>query len=290
MLAPVLLSTYFEQSYLPVRLLGRAAATVDDMRSFCRTWDGLMGPVPLAEIDLATSANFLRACRRDHSAATCNKYRRYLLAILRDARRQKLTRARWFRRLPKLPEELELPTAWTREQVESLLIVASAEPGEICSIPARLWWSAICLVTLNTALRITAALSIRTTDVDLDKAFLVVKAGKQKQRVGQYFPLGSRVLDAIRAIYDPTRACLFPWPACPVTLRTHFARICKLAGVPAGGHSGCWHRCRCTAISHAWTVSPEWARQLAGHASIETTRRHYVDPRVLPAAKTAVLF
>lgn len=275
------LSSYFESHYRPIRLLGRAAGTVADMRSFCRTWDGLMGPIHLDEIDLPTAANFLRACRRDHSAATCNKYRSYLLAILREARRQRLTRAKWFRRLPRLPEELELPTAWTREQVEALLTAAAAEPGTICGLPACRWWLAICLVLLNTALRIRAALSIRSTDVDLASGFLVCRAGRQKQKAGQYCPLGTRALDAIRAIHSPTRLFLFPWPAHPITLKRHFARICALAGVPAGGHSGYFHRQRCTAITHAWVISPELARQMAGHGNIETTRKHYVDPRVV---------
>lgn len=275
-----LLAEFFEQVYAPIRLLGRAAVTVEDMRSFCRTWDGLMGPIPLAEIDLPTAANFLRACRRDRSAATCNKYRSYLLAVLREARRQRFTKANWFRRLPRLPEDLELPTAWTRDQAEAILRAAAMEPGEVCGIPACRWWPAICLIVLNTALRIQAALSIRTADVDLGRAFLVVRASRQKQRAGQYFPLGPRALDAIRAIWSPARIWLLPWPAHPITLKRHFARICRLADVPAGGHSGYFHRGRCTAISHAWIVSPELARQLAGHASIETTRRHYVDPRV----------
>ena len=279
-MATEFLSRFVDRYYVPIRLLGRAAATVDDMRSFCRTWDGLMGPVPIDEIDLPTAANFLRAALKTRSPATCNKYRSYLLTILREARRQRLTRAKWFRRLPRLPEDLELPTAWTRDQAEALLLAASAEPGEVCGIPSGFWWLAICLIVLNTALRIRAALSIKTADVDLNRAFLVVRAGRQKQRAGQYFPLGPRALDAIGAIYSPARIWLLPWPAHPITLKRHFARICRLAGIPAGGHSGYFHRGRCTAISHAWTISPELARQLAGHASIETTRKYYVDPRV----------
>lgn len=248
-----------------------------------------MGPVALEEIDLPTAANFLHAARQTHSAATCNKYRSYLLAMLRESRRDGLNRGKWFRRLPKLPENLELPTAWTREQVEALLRAAAIEPGAICEIPACRWWPAALLVALNTALRITALLSIRTQDVDLERKYLTCRAGRQKQRAGQFFPLGDRTLSAIRAIYIASRIWLFPWPGCPTTLKRHFGRICRLAGVPAGGHSGYFHRCRCTAITHAWMVSPELARQLAGHGNIETTRKHYVDPR-LATPRSAPLF
>lgn len=279
-----LLGIFFERHYVPVRLLGRAEATVADMRSFVRTWDATMGPVAIEAIDLQTAANFLRAMRKSKSPATCNKYRSYLLTLLREAKRMRLVKAPWLRRLPKMPVAMELPVAWTREQAEALLRAAAQEPGEICGVPAGKWWVCLGLISLNTALRIRAALSIKTADVDMDRGFLIVRGGRQKNRVGQFFPLPARVLDAIWAIWEPARVWLLPWPGCQVTLKRHFARICKLVGVPAGGHSGYFHRGRCTAISHAWAVSPELARQMAGHASIETTRKHYVDPRVAAPA------
>ncbi len=276
----ITIGEFFERTYVPVVLLGRAQSTIADMRSFVTKWDGVMGPVDIAQIDLPTAANFLRDALRNHFPATCNKYRAYLLALLREAKRHRLTQAKWFKRLRKLPEEKKLPTAWTKDQVEALLRAASQQPGHVCGLPASKFWPTLILLILNTALRIGAAMSIRTADVDLQRGFLVVRASKQKQKAEQFFMLSPRTIEAIQAIWDPDRPMLLPWQANLLTLKRHFAKICKLAGVPAGGHSGYFHRGRCTAVKHAWTISPEYARLLAGHASADTTVAHYVDPRI----------
>lgn len=282
------LASFFRSHYQPVRLLGRAEATVADMQSFIHVWDATMGPVALADIDLATAANFLRHSLKTRSPATCNKYRSYLLTLLREARRLHLTQAKWFRQLRRLPEEKKLPTAWTREQVEAILRVAAVQPGEMAGIPLSQFYPALILTIVNTSLRISAALSLKTADVDLAGRWMIVRAGRQKQKAEQFFGISERTAAAIEAIYDPARLWLFPWVAAPITLRRHFERMCKTAGVPAGGHSGVWHRGRVTAVTHAWCVSPEYARQLAGHPSIDTTAKHYVDPRIArPAAAVA---
>lgn len=275
------LSSFFEQHYLRVVLAGRSPATVADMRSFVSVWDKSMGPLDLREIDLPTASNYLRSLLKDHSAATANKHRSYLLAMLREARREKLVRGGWFKRLRKLPEEQKLPEAWDRAQVERVLAEAAKQPGEMVGVPLCDWWRAFMLVLVNTGVRRKAGLSILTADVDLERRLLVVRATGQKTRKDQCFAVSERTADAIQAIYVPTRIALFPWFACQATLGRHFKRICQRAGVPCGGHSGVCHRARSTAITHAWAVSPDAARQMAGHPSLKTTQEHYVDPRVL---------
>ncbi len=115
----------------------------------------------------------------------------------------------------------------------------------------------------------------------------------QKQRAEQFFRISGRALAAVAAIYTADREKLFPWLMEPIAAKRHFVRICKLAAVPVGGHSAVFHRCRCTAITHAWfSIGPDYARQLAGHPSIETTYAHYVDPRIAIAygSQTRCLF
>lgn len=284
------LPTFFERVYVPMRLLGRSPATVADMRSFCALWQRIMGDLPLAGIDLEASARFIRSIAPGRSPFTANKHRCYLLAILREARRAGVAKFRWLRRVPTLPEEQPLPTAWTREQVERILIAAAEQPGDTAGIPLGLFLPSLLLVVLNTSLRIGAALTVRTADVDVGVGSLIVRGRGQKNRRAQFFRLGPRTIQAIQRIYDPAREFLFPWSGHVNTLRRRLRTVCRLAGVPAGGHSGLWHRGRCTAISHAWLLSPEYARQLAGHASITTTQNHYVDPRILPAGDVMTLF
>jgi len=43
---------------------------------------------------------------------------------------------------------------------------------------------------------------------------------------------------------------------------------------------GLFHRLRRTTLSYCWSVDPAMAQRQAGHASAETTKQHYVDPRI----------
>lgn len=242
-----------------------------------------MGPVELSEIDLHTAANFMRHRLSDRSPATVNKDRSYLLAILREARRRRLLRGKWFRELRRIPTERHLPTSWSRQEVERLLTAAGQWPGSVAGVPMNKFFVALILLIVNTGLRIKAARTIKTADVDLQRGFVIVRSKSQKQKADQFFAISGRTIEALSAIYEPSRVWMFPWVGHPKTLSRHFGRICKLAGIAAGGHSGLFHRGRVTAITHAWMQSPEQARQMAGHHSIETTLTHYVDPRVIAA-------
>ena len=112
----------------------------------------------------------------------------------------------------------------------------------------------------------------------------MVRAETQKTSKEQRFRLAPQAIASIALIYDPDRELIWPWPHCRRTLFTHFRRICESAGLkPNRRGMDLFQRIRRSSISYAAKCDLELARRLAGHSSVEMTRRHYIDERIAEA-------
>ena len=116
--------------------------------------------------------------------ATVNTTRGCILANWRLAHKRKL--------IVEAPEcekirgNRKLPTAFSMEEFEKLLVAAIKTPGRIGPLPAGNFWFALLLTLYFSGLRLRAAMSIRREDVDLETGWLSVPADVQKQRVEQH--------------------------------------------------------------------------------------------------------
>ena len=190
------------------------------------------------------------------------------------------------RKWPKIRVTPPLPEAWAEEEVARFYRVAIQQPGRIGPHQAGDWWKAFLSTAWDTGLRISQMFRLRLADVDWRRGYLIVQACPHtKSYRPQVKPLSSEAFLALGQIAEPAREMLFCWPEWPKSRRDFFSvwrYLCWLAQVPAPRTPRqLTHRWRRSSITQAALGSLESARRQAGHASPETTLRHYVDPRLL---------
>lgn len=270
--------THYLSAYLADRP-GLSAGYAAHLLRLCRQFAEWSGePVTLASLSRPMAADFLRhrlAC--GDSPVTVNNKRRQLrtlwLAAAEDGLAPSCTMPR------KLPEPQDPPEAWTVEEVGELLWTAAHWPGNVGSVPAAVWWPSLLAVAYWTGARIGSLLCCR--QCDYSDGWLTIRGANQKNRRGQRLQLPghgrSRVDRLVAYRTDP----LWLWPHCRRYLFAVCRRIVELAGLPcpkAGRQL--FHRLRRTNLSYCAAADLALAQRQAGHASAETTRRHYLDPRI----------
>lgn len=241
-------------------------------------WHGC--PVRLKDLTADLLLRFLGDYSRNHAASTANAKIRVLLRLWKHAHQERYLR-RPAPQIPRVPEAEHLPEAWFAEELTRLVWAAGRVRGTILGIPRRHWWKSLLLSAYWTSCRISALRLARSEDCDLGKGWLLIRAETQKTSKEQRYRLAPQAIGAIRLVYDPQRELIWPWPYCARTLYTHFRQICESAGLkPTKRGMGLFQRIRRTSISYAAREDLELARRLAGHSSLEITRRHYIDERI----------
>lgn len=191
-------------------------------------------------------------------------------------------------RFPRIPPEKRVPDAWTTEEVRRLFQVAASLDGKVGTVPARIWWSSLLLAGYYTGLRLSALLDITWQQVDLADGYLWARSNKNK--LEQMFCIPSDLRNLLQQMRGcpqeevwahPYHAC---WPC--KALR----RIVDAAGIssPRTRHGQLFQKMRRTCISLIAMRDLNLATRVAGHASPDTTIRHYVDPRMLGAIRPVV--
>lgn len=182
---------------------------------------------------------------------------------------------------PPAPESL--PCAMSEDQLRRLFASARKERGRIAGIPADDWWLSFLGFVWCTSERKSAALAVRLDWIDF--AARVVKIPPHCRKGGrkwgvyclwpELMPLLERCRDA-----DPGRSLMWPWPKCPKSYYTSFARILRDAEIPVDRK----HYTHSLRVSHAtWlkVAGGDPTRRL-GHSDPAVTTRHYIDATKLP--------
>lgn len=139
------LRDYFRQVYQPRRLLGRSAGTVRLYEILFRRLGEYLGREPeLADLQTDIFAPFLAAYASSHAPITTNKFIQQAHALSRYACLKHLLDEPTDVAL--LPEPRRIKSYWTPEQVGTLVVAARQLRGEICGLPAALYWRAAILV------------------------------------------------------------------------------------------------------------------------------------------------
>ncbi|MHB8953579.1 MAG: tyrosine-type recombinase/integrase [Pirellulaceae bacterium] len=269
------LPAYYRDCYLP-RLVAKGVArtTIEDYGLVVRLAPG----EPTAESVTTWLASM------DSPPATRNKHRRYLLAILRDARRRGLVDD-WIEDVPKAIETLTLPRAWRIDEFERLLAVCDQLDEKYTGIRADLWWQSFLLTLWYTGLRVHSLLDSRCENLDLGAGTLVVASPKDRCQI--LYMLPDDACDAIRRIHWH-RTHIWPWPFGDKTktLLRRIRHLIALAELPQLSRP--FHAIRRSVASYvAATAGVASACEVLDHCRMEITRRYYIDPRIAKPTKRA---
>lgn len=221
-----------------------------------------------------------------HSSYTLRGYVVMLKAILKEAFDVGLISR--VPRFPRIRVEKRTPDAWTLEETKKLFEYVGKLDGHVGAIPARLWWQSILLASYYTGLRLSGLLNVYWFQVDLDGQFLKALTNKNKRE--QTFVIPDDLAVLLREIKEPPREKVWEHPYNPKWPDRALRRIVDRAGIPApkSMHGQLFQKMRRTCITWTAVNDLNMATRVAGHASPETTIKHYVDPRMLGAIKPVV--
>jgi integrase len=275
------LTTFFSDYYKPLRL--RRGCSPNTSRLYAVTIGNFgmwLGHDPtLKDIaDEVKLARYLSERAETLSAYTVEKERSQLMALARFAlERGMLPGAR----LPSCPPGVipeRTPTSWSIDDMRRLHEVAVQRKGWVGPIPAGVFFPALLDVLWETGERIGAIMDANRAD--FDPPYLNVRAearkGRRRDRVYQLSPLTS---DRLRMCEVGGEEKLFYWPHAYNHLYFHLKSMLKKAGLQPKKRQR-FHQIRRTAASHLAAAGGDPVKFL-DHASPSTTKRWYLDPRVV---------
>lgn len=276
---------FFQDEYLPRRLIGAAQSSCDNYRHNLNRFARFLGRVPMmTDLNDNTVVEFQSwMMTTGLSASSANCSRASLLALWRyGLKRRVLTEGP--KDVEKLKERQNLPEAWTMEQMGKIIEAARSQPRPVRGIPCRpgVFFETLILVAYDTALRLRALRNIRRSDWNADRSELTVEAEHMKHKVSQTFAVSEQTAQALNQMIsesDSEREIIFDWPIQEEALHFAYRQILKRAGLYKGPRDS-FHKLRRTAASHLTKVlGIEAASRQLGHSSVQMTRR-YVDPRM----------
>lgn len=212
------------------------------------------------------------------AAPTINSKRAALLSLANFAADAGLTEPT--RRVKRMTEGEDPPTAWSLAEFERLLWSARAEPGDWSGVPAGVCWEFGLLCIWDTGARFHELWAATTAHLNLtDGTWLVPATHRKGRRRGRLYHLAADTCAAIGATLDTPRERLWPFPYGRRQVWVHWDRILDRAGLPTGRRFK-WHCVRRTAESHAAAErGPSWAAEAVGHTEA-VARRHYLAPSI----------
>lgn len=194
-------------------------------------WAG--GPVRLSELDEASVSAWLRDYSRTAAPATVRSKKTAVLVLWRAAADEGLCeepRARRVRRVrvPQMPV-----VAWTKEEVERLLVTTARLPRwHRCGLRRSEWWALAVRVAWDTGFRWGDLVTLPVAAVAPDG---FVSWSQSKTRKVVAVRLSPSTMEALRASLERVpRALVLPWPASRETFQDQVDLLVKKAGIRPG--------------------------------------------------------
>lgn len=272
------LTDLYQQHYRPARLITAAAHTKRRYEMDVERLSKMLGRKATVN-DLTTntlSALLESMIAAGLSLATVYGVRAKFMALWRFAHLKRLCDE--FPDLAEIPVEHDPPTAWTEAELRRLFKAIGETKGEICGIPAALWWSSLHRVILDSATRIGAVLKCEWPDVHLDRATILFRAATQKTRRGQIHPLKPETVAELRLMVEPERKLVWPMPQTQYTLYYHYRKILERAGLPTT-HRDMFHKLR-RSTATMFAAAGGDASRLLGHTSIKHIERYLDETQI----------
>jgi site-specific recombinase XerD len=272
------LSQFFDEYYRPLKLRGRSANTVRLYANTLKQYEKFLGRQATIEADLndLQVSRYLEHRSRSRSPFTAEKERNQLCALWRCAADRRMTEMR-----PCIPVTLipfRVPTAWSIDQLKTLIATAKVTPGMIGDVPARIWWTALIQVLWQSAERIGAIMCVEK--VDYTRPMILVRAehrkGGKRDKLFTFSDPLCDLLDVLAKSKNGPR--LFAWPRGYEYLWNRFGKIVKAAGLE-GGRRNKFHQLRRSAATH-YAARGGDPTALLDHSSPRITKA-YLDPRFI---------
>ena len=286
-----ILDRYAVLNNLSDRTIELYTCTLDRFRDFLRIESGDVAKVPTAaDLDDMVVSKFLRwRAKTPHRGripkpSSVLKDRTQLVALWNFAARKKL--AAEFPALARMRVPQRIPRAYTAEDVAKLIVTARRRPRYVGGQPAAWWWPTLIYTAYCTAERISALLSVRWSEVDLDNCRIVFLADTRK----------GHTRDIVREITSDLAKMLRTRKGQPDDLVWHWDRmsrdsiwtslkmLCNKAGVTYRGFHGLRRAAASyTALRHGKAA----ATALLDHSNPRLADL-YVDPAICPPERTSV--
>jgi len=260
---------HFFDAHMRNRLIATnvRASTVRDYERVAR-----LAPAPCIE---ETTVRWLAALQV--APATRNKYRRYLMAMLHQARRRGLV-GDWIDNIPTALEQQTMPRAWTVAEFARLLAAAQAIEEQYCGVAGHAWWRAFLLALWYSGARVDAMAAARWSNLDLGARTLVVRSAKTRRQV--LYELPADLTAALRAL-GRRHGDVWPWPWRD-RKKTRLRRMRFLidqADLPQLEKP--FHAIRRSVASYvAARLGTAVACDALQHSRPGITARYYIDPRI----------
>ncbi len=274
----MLLSEFFENEYVPLRLIRGSKRTVTLYRYSIDYFSRTLGRASSLDdlTDLHVSNHLLGILSSGKSANTAEKERCQLLAIWRFAvvRGHKQIGPS----LQAIPTPETNPVAWNRDQLAKLFRACRTTPGQICGLKAGWWWLALHRVLWDSAERIGAVRQLLWSDLNGD--WMTFRAETRKGgRRGIQRKMHADTIIALGQIRETRRPTdlIFPWDRTESTLYHHYGRLLQRAGLDDGSTSK-FHRMRRSVGTHLHAAGGNAQRAL-DHQSSQTTDK-YIDKTI----------
>jgi integrase len=268
----------YEQHYRPARLMQAAAHTKNRYEMDIKRFEQMLGRrATVTDLNTAALSAMLESMLdAGLSSATVYGVRGKFMALWRFAHAKRLTDE--FPMLAEIVVEQDPPTAWTASELERLMQAVAQTKGEMCGIPAALWWSTLHRVILDTATRIGAVLKLEWPDLDLDRGTVLFRAKNQKTKRGQVHPLKPETVAELRLMVEPERKLVWPLPWHSSNLHYHYKPILERAGLPTT-HRDMFHKLRRTTATMFAAAGGDPSR-LLGHTSIKHLEKYLDETQV----------
>lgn len=278
------LREFFTTYYAPLRLRGRSQNTTRLYHCTIRSFERWLGVEPtLAHLDDLVVSRFLAYRAEKRSAFTAEKERTQLLSLARFAFDKKFLDTRPC--VPPAPLPERIPSAWTIEQIRSLMQTCKAQPGTVGTLAASDFYSALVAVLWETAERIGAVMALRVADYA--GGAIIVRAeyrkGKKRDKLYRLSPGTCSLLDRCVRGRRPDEH-IFVWTKTHTVLWYAFGKIVEAAGLGKGRRAK-FHQIRRSAATH-YAAGGGDATALLDHSSPRITKA-YLDPRFLNTGPAA---
>lgn len=270
------LQTFFSDYYRPLRLRGRSPATSKLYGCTIRSFGKFLERVPTLE-DLGNEVELARYL--EHRQATVSPYsaekeRSQLMSMARLANERRMIPSMPTCQPSVLPDRV--PHAWSDDELRRLFAAAASMPGRVGAVPAGEFWPALILCAFESGERIGALLA--ATPENYGRPFLHAPAESRKGgRRARVYELSPELCDRLERVMGPER--IFTWPHPETYLWNRLQKVRERAGIT--GKRMAFQQVRRSAISHIAKAGGDPVA-FAGHAQAATTKRWYLDPRMVP--------
>lgn len=176
-----------------------------------------------------------------------------------------------------LPVPRRIPVAWTRTELDNLLLACSYQPGMLGDLPASWFWLSLHHVMWDSGERIGALIQCRWEWVS-DGWLIIPAEARKSQTEDRTYRLSPESTGWLDTICRPKRDLIWPWPYAESYLWIAYRRLRKRAGLPTDRRSS-FHRMRRSVASHFEAAGGN-ATDLLGHSDRRLTKASYLDPRI----------